>query len=159
MERSRRRQRVSFRHATLEDLRAVGGLVSDPDADVAFDQHRALKRAVVFLVEHSPAAVFGITRKWPTEASVGQVWSYIDRTQFRGNHANTRRLVELCKALIDWSHGEFGYTRIEASINADDELALEFARVLGFHEESSRMKHAGPGGMDLVTVARLWESV
>jgi len=155
MERTRRGDGIEHRAARFEDLAALN-VAYDPFWDGRRDQYDAALKshARTAIVNGKPAAILGMSPKWKW---VSEAWSSIDREAFAGRFGNTRKLIELAKALIEWYQQNHNIRRMEVNVDADDQAALEFACVLGFEQESGRRHGAGPGGKDLVMMVRFWE--
>lgn len=157
MERARGRDRLAYRRSEYGDLDLM-----NLEAD-RFEKWRETpaaaaellhSSAVTFLVNDHPEAVLGMSRKFP---GVAMAWAFICRDQFVGNLRNTFSLIRLSKGLIEWYAQGQKVIRMETLVNADDEKALEFARVLGFADETGRLHKAGVQGEDLIQMVRFWE--
>ena len=162
MERPRGRDRLSHRPAQFSDMKALGPDVCryDPEWDKTpevIDEQLA-RTAITFLINDTPEAILALPRKWKN-VPIAAAWSFIRRDHFEGNTRNTFALIKLAKRLIEGQAQKEQFRRAELLVDADDDQALEFARVLGFTEETGRMKEAGPRGEDLVQMVRFWEVV
>lgn len=95
-------------------------------------------------LDGDPVALAGITEMWP---GVGRVWVWLEDSA-RHHVLSLTRLVKrdlLPKAF------EAGFVRLEADVATDDEAAINWVEVLGFHREATLQNrgHNGQGDQHL----------
>lgn len=143
--------RVDARHYEAGDL-----------ADLAKRGHRGAgacdeammlkQRAWTLLVNGHVAGIAAIITHWPGYGTLSAILSNMPERAW----VRVRRLVRDVLLAIQDEGGD--WQRIDATIAAGEQAHLNFARSLGFRIEGL-MEAYGPGGEDMILVARVRRSV